>query len=411
MPKVSPMVHRRLPNPSELRELLRPAPLTLDATARRLSRAASIADLRTLARRRTPRAVFDYTDGAAGVGELALRRARETFARLEFHPSVLHDVSKVNPTTTILGKPSAQPFALAPTGFTRMMHTEGESAVVAVAEQADIPYTLSTMGTTTIEDVAAAGPGARKWFQLYLWRDRAPAKDLLERAVAAGYDTLMLTVDTPVAGARLRDVRNGMTVPPQLTLRTFVDGATHPRWWFDLLTTEPLSFASLTSSEGTVGELIDRVFDPALTVADLEWARGQWPGKLVVKGVQSVADAERVVAAGADGVLLSNHGGRQLDRAPVPLELVPAVRAKLEDRAEVLVDSGITTGADVVAAIALGAHAALVGRAYLYGLMAGGQRGVARAVQILSDEVARTMALLGVNSVDELRPEHITFRP
>jgi len=405
------MVHRRLPNPSELRELLRPAPLTLDATARRLSRAASIADLRTLARRRAPRAVFDYTDGAAGVGELALRRARETFARLEFHPSVLHDVSRVNPTTTILGKPSAQPFALAPTGFTRMMHTEGERAVVAVAEQADIPYTLSTMGTTTIEDVAEAAPGARKWFQLYLWRDRAPAKDLIERAVAAGYDTLMLTVDTPVAGARLRDVRNGMTVPPQLTLRTFVDGATHPRWWFDLLTTEPLSFASLTSSEGTVGELIDRVFDPAITMADLEWARGQWPGKLVAKGVQSVADAQRVVAAGADGVLLSSHGGRQLDRAPVPLELVPSVREAVDGRAEVLVDTGFTTGADVVAAIAMGAHAALVGRAYLYGLMAGGQRGVARAVQILSDEVARTLALLGVNTVGELRPEHVTFRP
>ena len=405
------MVHRRLPNPSELRELLRPAPLTLDATARRLSRAASIADLRTLARRRAPRAVFDYTDGAAGVGELALRRSRETFARLEFHPSVLHDVSKVNPTTTILGKPSAQPFALAPTGFTRMMHTEGERAVVAVAEQADIPYTLSTMGTTTIEDVAEAAPGARKWFQLYLWRDRAPAKDLIERAVAAGYDTLMLTVDTPVAGARLRDVRNGMTVPPQLTLRTFVDGATHPRWWFDLLTTEPLSFASLTSSEGTVGELIDRVFDPAITMADLEWARGQWPGKLVAKGVQSVADAQRVVAAGADGVLLSSHGGRQLDRAPVPLELVPSVREAVDGRAEVLVDTGFTTGADVVAAIAMGAHAALVGRAYLYGLMAGGQRGVARAVQILSDEVARTLALLGVNTVGELRPEHVTFRP
>ncbi|HEX4247010.1 MAG TPA: alpha-hydroxy acid oxidase [Pseudonocardia sp.] len=405
------MVHRRLPNPSELRELLRPAPLTLDATGRRLSRAASIADLRTLARRRTPRAVFDYTDGAAGVGELALRRARETFNRLEFHPSVLHDVSKVNATTTILGKPSAQPFALAPTGFTRMMHTEGETAVVAVAEQADIPYALSTMGTTTIEDVAAAGPGARKWFQLYLWRDRAPAKDLIDRAAAAGYDTLMLTVDTPVAGARLRDVRNGMTVPPQLTLRTFVDGATHPRWWFDLLTTEPLSFASLTHSEGTVGELIDRVFDPAITMADLEWARGQWPGKLVAKGVQSVADAQRVVAAGADGVLLSSHGGRQLDRAPVPLELVPSVREAVDGRAEVLVDTGFTTGADVVAAIALGAHAAMVGRAYLYGLMAGGQRGVARAVQILSDEVARTMALLGVNSVGELRPEHVSFRP
>jgi len=238
-----------------------------------------------------------------------------------------------------------------------------------------------------------------------------PGADQVERAVAAGYDTLMLTVDTPVAGARLRDVRNGMTVPPQLTLRTFVDGATHPRWWFDLLTTEPLTFASLTSSEGTVAELIDRVFDPAITMADLEWMRGQWPGKLVAKGVQSVADAQRVVAAGADGVLLSSHGGRQLDRAPVPLELVPSVREAVDGRAEVLVDTGFTTGADVVAAIAMGAHAALVGRAYLYGLMAGGQRGVARAVQILSDEVARTMALLGVNTVGELRPEHVSFRP
>ncbi|MDT7561047.1 MAG: hypothetical protein QOI68_5517, partial [Pseudonocardiales bacterium] len=336
---------------------------------------------------------------------------RAAFARVEFRPSVLHDVSAVDTGRDVLGRRSAWPFAFAPTGFTRMMHTEGERAVVAVAEQAGIPYTLSTMGTTTIEDVAAAGPGARKWFQLYLWRDRAPAKDLIERAVAAGYDTLMLTVDTPVAGARLRDVRNGMTVPPQLTLRTFVDGATHPRWWFDLLTTEPLTFASLTSSEGTVAELIDRVFDPAITMADVEWLRGQWPGKLVAKGVQSVADAERVVAAGADAVLLSSHGGRQLDRAPVPLEIVPAVREAVDGRAEVLVDTGFTTGADVVAALAMGAHAALVGRAYLYGLMAGGQRGVARAVQILSDEVARTMALLGVNSVTELRPHHVSLRP
>jgi L-lactate dehydrogenase (cytochrome) len=405
------MVTRRLPRPAELRELLRPAPITLDGTARRLARAASIEDLRALARRRAPRAVFDYTDGASGVGELALRRARDTFRRLEFHPSVLHDVSAVDPSTTVLGGPSAQPFALAPTGFTRMMHTEGESAVVAVAQEAGIPYALSTMGTTTIEDMAAAGPAARKWFQLYLWRDRAPAKDLLERAQAAGYDTLMLTVDTPVAGSRLRDVHNGLTIPPQLTARTVLDGAMHPRWWFDLLTTEPLTFASLTSTEGTVAEMIDRVFDPAITMADLEWLRGVWPGALVAKGVQSVADARRVVDAGADGVLLSSHGGRQLDRAPVPLELVPAVREAVDGRAEVLVDTGITTGADVVAAVALGAHAALVGRAYLYGLMAGGRRGVARAVRILSDEVARTMAMLGVTSVDQLRPDHVRIRP
>jgi L-lactate dehydrogenase (cytochrome) len=354
--------------------------------------------------------VFDYTDGAAGVGELALRRARETYERLEFHPNVLRDVSNIDTTTMILGRPSAQPFALAPTGFTRMMHTEGERAVVAVAERERIPYALSTMGTVTIEEMAKAAPGARRWFQLYLWRDRAPAKDLLQRASAAGYDTLMLTVDTPVAGARLRDVRNGLTIPPRLALRTFLNGARHPRWWFDLLTTEPLTFANLTDTGGTVAELIDRMFDPALAIADLEWARERWPGKLVAKGVQSVADARRVVDAGADGVVLSNHGGRQLDRASVPLELVPAVREALEGRGEVLVDTGIMTGADVVAAIAFGAHAALVGRAYLYGLMAGGERGVARAVRILTDEVARTMALLGVSRVAELRREHVSLR-
>jgi L-lactate dehydrogenase (cytochrome) len=404
------MVHRRMPRPAELRELLRPAPLTLDVTQRRLERAGSIADLRELAQRRAPRAVFDYTDGAAGVGELALRRARETYARLEFHPTALRDVSAISTETMILGEPSAQPFALAPTGFTRMMHTEGERAVVAVAERERIPYALSTMGTVTIEEMAAAGPGARKWFQLYLWRDRGPAKDLLERAAAAGYDTLLLTVDTPVAGARLRDIHNGLTIPPRLSLRTFVDGALHPRWWFDLLTTEPLTFASLTDTGGTVANLIDRVFDPALTMADLEWARGHWPGKVVAKGVQSVADAEKIVAAGADAVLLSSHGGRQLDRAPVPLELVPAVREAVDGRAEVLVDTGITTGADIVAAVAMGAHAALVGRAYLYGLMAAGERGVARAVRILADEVARTMALLGVSDVDQLRPDHVSFR-
>jgi L-lactate dehydrogenase (cytochrome) len=274
-----------------------------------------------------------------------------------------------------------------------------------------IPYTLSTVGTTTIEEVAAAAPDARKWFQLYLWRDRAPAKDLVQRAADAGYDTIMLTVDTPVGGARLRDVHNGLTVPPALSLKTFVDGARHPHWWFNLLTTEPLTFASLESSEGTVAELINRVFDPALTMNDVEWLRDTWPGKLVVKGIQSVEDARRVVDAGADAVLLSNHGGRQLDRAPVPLELVEPTVQAVGDRAEVLVDTGITHGADVLAAIALGARAALVGRAYLYGLMAGGQLGVEKAVTILAGEIVRTLQLIGVNSVDELRPSHVRLRP
>jgi L-lactate dehydrogenase (cytochrome) len=292
-----------------------------------------------------------------------------------------------------------------------MMHHEGERAVASVAEEVGIPYALSTLGTTTIEEVAAAAPGARKWFQLYLWRDRAPAKELVQRATEAGYDTLLLTVDTPVGGARLRDVHNGLTIPPALSMRTFVDGARHPHWWFNLLTTEPLKFASLTSTEGTPADLIARVFDPALTIADVEWLRGTWPGKLVVKGIQSVEDARRVVDAGADAVLLSNHGGRQLDRAPVPLELVEPTVQAVGDRAEVLVDTGITHGADVLAAIALGARAALIGRAYLYVLMAGGRLGVEKAVAILAGEIVRTLQLIGVNSVDELRREHVRLRP
>ncbi len=402
------MVQRRLPRPSELAPLLRPAPFVRDATERRLRRAASIADLRRIARRRTPRAVFDYCDGSAD-GEHTLRRARETFAGVEFRPSVLHDVSSVDTGRDILGKRSAFPFVFAPTGFTRMMHTEGERAVASVAEEIGVPYALSTMGTTTIEDLTAAAPNARLWFQLYLWRDRSFGKDLVQRAAAAGYDTLMLTVDTPVGGARLRDVRNGLSIPPALSLRTFLDGALHPNWWFDLLTTEPLTFSTLQTA-GTPEQVINRVFDPALTMDDVDWLRGTWPGKLVIKGIQSVGDARRVVDAGADAVLLSNHGGRQLDRAPVPLELVEPTVQEVGDRAEVLVDTGVLSGGDVLAAVALGARAALVGRAYLYGLMAGGRAGVARAAQILIGEVTRTLQLLGVASVDELGPQHVRLR-
>ena len=386
-------VPRRLPRPAELRSLLRPRPVQLDGTERRLGRAASIPDLRTIARRRTPRAVFDYADGAAD-NELSLHRAREAFSKIEFQPSVLNDVSNTDTGCDILGRHSTLPFALAPIGFTRMMHHEGERAVASVAQQVGIPYALSTLGTTTIEAVAEAAPEARKWFQLYIWRDRAPVADLVARAAAAGYDTLILTVDVPVAGARLRDVRNGLTVPPTISLRTFLDGASHPHWWFNLLTTEPLTFAGFTSTEGNVADLINRVFDPSLNMGHLEWLRSIWTQSLVVKGVQSVADARRVVDAGADAVLLSNHGGRQLDRAPVPLELLPEVVEAVGERAEIFVDTGILDGADVVAAIALGARAALVGRAYLYGLMAGGQRGVARAVEILGAEIQRTMQLL-----------------
>jgi L-lactate dehydrogenase (cytochrome) len=382
----------------------------LDATARRLAGAASVGDLRRLAAKRAPRAVFDYTDGGAG-DEISLARARDAFSRVEFVPNVLRDVSQVDTSTTLLGRPSALPLAFAPTGFTRMMHTQGEPAVARVAARTGIPYALSTMGTTSVEALAEAAPDARRWFQLYLWRDRERSRDLVSRAAAAGYEALVLTVDTAVPGPRLRDVRNGLTLPPSLTLRTFLDGALHPAWWVDLVTTEPLEFASLNRFEGTVAELAAQMFDPGATITDVEWLRQAWTGPLVVKGVQSVQDACAVVDAGADAVVVSNHGGRQLDRAPTPLEQLPAVLDAVGDRAEVYLDGGVLTGGDVVAAVAMGARACLVGRAYLYGLMAGGERGVARAAEILAREIAGTMALLGVTSVAAIRPEHVRLRP
>ncbi|MET9021371.1 alpha-hydroxy acid oxidase [Actinopolymorpha sp. NPDC004070] len=399
---------RRLPRCSELRPLVRTRRPELDATKRRLDRALTIADLRAVAKRRTPRAPFDYTDGAAE-GEVTLNRARSLFHRLQFNPSILRDVSRVDPSTTILGRPSAYPFAFAPTGFTRMMQHEGEPAVARVAQRTGIPYALSTMGTTSIEDVAAAAPEADKWFQLYVWTDRAAGKDLVDRSLAAGYTTLVLTVDVPVAGARLRDVRNGMTIPPSLTPKTILDMGMHPAWWLNLLTTEPLTFASLSDWPGTVAELINHMFDPSVTFDDLAWMREVWPGSLVVKGIQNVDDARKVVDLGVDGVVISNHGGRQLDRAPVPLQLLPKVVDAVAGRAEVYIDTGVMTGADIVAACALGARAVLIGRAYLYGLMAGGERGVQRAVEILGSEITRTMQLLGAAEVGELRPEHVTL--
>lgn len=400
------MVDRQIPQWSELKPLLRPKPFRLSATERRLADALTIADLRTVARRRTPRSVFDYTDGAAEA-EISLRRARSLFRNLEFRPSILHDVSAVDTTTTMLGKPAAVPFSFAPTGFTRMMHHEGERAVARVAERRGIPYALSTMGTTSIEDVAAAAPDARKWFQLYVWKDRSAGEDLMARAKAAGFEALQLTVDVPVAGARHRDTRNGFSLPPALTVKTVLDAGMHPAWWMNLLTTKPLTFASLTTWDGTVAELLDTLFDPSMTIADLEWLRSAWDGPLVIKGIQTVEDAQLVTDAGADAIVLSNHGGRQLDRAPVPLRLLPDVVDAVGDRTEVWMDTGILSGADVVAALALGADATMVGRAYLYGLMAGGERGVDRAAEILTREVRRTMALLGVTRVDELGPQHV----
>ena len=314
----------------------------------------------------------------------------------------------VDTSSTVLGGPVALPFGIAPIGFTRMMHAEGEIAGAKAAAAAGIPFSLSTMGTTTIEDVAAASPGARHWFQLYLWKDRERSMALVERAAHAGFDTLLVTVDVPVAGARLRDRRNGLSIPPQLTLSTVANAITKPAWWFNFLTSEPLAFASLDRWPGTVGELLDTMFDPTLTFDDLAWIKQQWPGKLVVKGVQSLDDAKKLATLGVDAITLSNHGGRQLDRAPVPFHLLPEVVREVGKDLEVHLDTGIMSGADVVASIALGATFTLVGRAYVYGLMAGGRQGVDRAIHILASEVTRTMRLLGVKNLAELVPAHVT---
>jgi L-lactate dehydrogenase (cytochrome) len=393
-----------------VRELIRPQPFQWNRTRRQLDRAASISDLRDLASKRVPRAVFDYTDGAAE-SESSLRRCREAFARVEFVPRVLRDVSTVETATTILGAPADLPMIFAPTGFTRMMHHQGEPAVARVAKKSGVPYVLSTLGTTSPEDLAAGARGTDIWFQLYVWRDRAASTELIDRVAASGYRVLVLTVDSPVAGARLRDVRNGLTVPPALTLKTLLSSAAHPAWWMNLLTTEPLRFASLRSWEGTVAELMNKTLDPGVTIDDLDWLRSRWSGPLIVKGVQSVADARLVVEHGADGVVLSNHGGRQLDRAPVPLEQLPYVVDALGDRAEIFLDGGVLSGGDVIAAVAHGARACLVGRAYLYGLMAGGQAGVQRAADILRRDLIRTMQLLGVTQLGDLTPATVRLRP
>jgi len=401
------MVKRQVPKPAEIFELMKFKKPTLSPKKRRLDAALTIEDLRVIAKRRTPKAPFDYTEGAAE-GEISIARARQAFQDIEFHPSILKDVPSVNTAREVLGGPTALPFAIAPTGFTRLMQTEGEIAGAGAAGAAGIPFSLSTVGTASIETVKEANPNGRNWFQLYVMRDRDLSFGLVERAAKAGFDTLLFTVDTPVAGARHRDKRNGFAIPPQLTPGTILNAIPRPAWWLNFLTTEPLTFASFSSTGGTVGDLINSMFDPSITFDDLRVIRDMWPGKIVVKGIQNVEDSRRVADLGVDGIVLSNHGGRQLDRAPIPFHLLPGVAREVGKDLEVLIDTGIMSGADIVASVALGARSTLIGRAYLYGLMAGGREGVDKTISILRSEIIRTMQLLEVADLDELGPQHVT---
>jgi isopentenyl diphosphate isomerase/L-lactate dehydrogenase-like FMN-dependent dehydrogenase len=401
-------VRRQFPKPSELAPLLQFSLPTLRRKKRRLEQAYTIWDLRDIAKRRTPKGPFDYTDGSAE-SEVSLDRARQAFRDLEFIPSILKDVSTADLTRKTLGETFSMPVGIAPTGFTRMMQTQGEIAGARAAEKYGIPFTLSTLGTTTIEDVVAAAPEGRNWFQLYMWKDREGSMALVERAKRAGVKNLMLTVDVPAAGQRIRDYRNGLTVPPRLTAGTVINALPRPAWWINFLTTPSIEFASMKNWEGTVGELLDYMFDPTMTWEDLKWIRQQWDGTLTVKGIQNLEDAKKAAKLGADAILLSNHGGRQLDRAPVMLHLLSDIKKEFKKDYEIHIDTGIMHGADVLAAIALGAQYTYVGRAYLYGLMAGGQDGVERALEIMRTQMVRNMKLLGVNSLDELTPKHVRF--
>jgi L-lactate dehydrogenase (cytochrome) len=327
----------------------------------------------------------------------------------------------VDTASTVLGTPVPMPVVLAPTGYTRIADPQGELAVARAAQRAGVPYTLATMATRSIEEVAAASGDGPRWFQVYVWRDRALVRDLVERSAAAGYEALMITVDTANLGRRERDVRRGFTLPPKLGLDTILDGLVHPGWTWRFARSEPILFANVATSKAASGQYdgsqpirlaqkVSSQFDPSLSWKDIEWFRSIWDGPIVLKGIQTVADARLAVEHGIDGIALSNHGGRQLDGAPAILELVAPVADAVGGQVEILCDGGVRRGSDVVKALALGANACMVGRAYLYGLGAAGELGVECVLRWMIEELRRTMALVGVTSIGEISAEHVRRR-
>jgi L-lactate dehydrogenase (cytochrome) len=395
---------------SEIRQLIQMRPVELDATRRRLAACHDIADLRAMGRRLTPRPVFDYVDGGADE-ELSVRANTRSFRRWRFQPRTLVNVSEADTSARFLDLDVPLPLALAPTGYTRMMHPAGEIGAARAAQRHGLPYTLSTMATTPIEAVAqAAQPDL--WFQLYIVRDSGLNKELVDRAASAGYRVLVVTVDCFVTGHRTRDHRNGLVIPPGLTPRTLASIAAKPGYWVRMLRSPAIGFANFARSNVTI-ESTGQLFNPAITWDDVADLRARWPGKLVIKGPLGPADARLATAAGADGLQLSNHGGRQLDRAVPPADTIRAIRETVGPDVSVLVDSGIRHGSDIAVALALGADGCAIGRAYLYGLMAGGEAGIDKALDILAEQFRRTMQLLGVRSVAELRaagPELLVSR-
>jgi L-lactate dehydrogenase (cytochrome) len=375
---------------------------------RRLAKCGNIDDLRLMAKRALPGGVFDYFDGAAE-REWSLANNSAAFENVYLEPRVLTDVSQVNTSTSVMGVHLPYPFAFSPTGFTRIATSAGELAVARVAARRDVPYTLSTLGTRSIEEVAAVSSGPL-WYQLYVWKDRGLSRELVQRAKAAGYKAIMVTVDTAVFGRRERDVRRGFTLPPKIGLETFIDGIKHPRWTIDFLTHEPITFSAVSgrndvdgSTAITLSDYVNSQFDASLSWRDLDWVRSESGLPLMLKGIQTTADARIALSEGVEAIALSNHGGRQYDGSPAPIDLLPPVMDAVGDGMEVLVDGGVRRGADVVKACALGARAVMFGRPYLYGLGAAGETGVEWVIDYFAAGVKRTMALVGATSLAELR--------
>lgn len=385
-----------------MRRLVQLRSVELDTTRRRLAACYDVSDLRRVARRRIPRPVFDYVDGAADE-ELAAARNVAAFRQWRFLPRALADVASVDTAASVLSAGVPVPLVLGPAGYTRMLHPDGETGAARSAVRHGLPYTLSTMAATGIEELRSGVSGGDLWFQLYMLKDRAQAWDLVERAAGNGYRVLVVTVDTVVAGNRLRDQRNGLSIPPELSLRTVASVAGKPGFWVRLLSGPALDYANFAGRPRTTIRQTADFFDPSLDWSDIAEVRSRWADKLVIKGPLGPADARRAVELGVDGIQLSNHGGRQLDRCVAPADLIAPVREAVGPSVSLLVDSGIRHGADVVAALALGADAAVLGRAYLYGLMAGGEAGVDRSLDLLSAQFRSTMRLLGVTSVADLR--------
>ncbi|MET0728479.1 MAG: alpha-hydroxy acid oxidase [Acidimicrobiales bacterium] len=390
-----------------LRSVVRFNRIETDRVERRLARAASVDDLRRIARRRLPGGVFDYIDGGAE-DERTLAANEAAFAAVTYRPRVLRGLPSVDVAAKLLGEPLAYPLVLAPTGFPRIADPAGERAVARAAARAGLPYTLSTLGTRSIEDVRAVSDG-RLWFQVYAWRDRGLVQEMVERAAAARYEALVLTVDTAVFGRRERDVRRGFSLPPTIGLRTVVDGALHPGWTWSFVRSEPIRFANVVgqsvgdgASPVTLSDYINAQFDPALSWTDVDWLRTVWDGPIILKGIQTVEDAVLAADAGVDAIALSNHGGRQLDGAPATFDLVAPVADAVRGRMEIICDGGVRRGSDILKAVAAGATACMAGRAYLYALGAGGERGVDRVLQWFHDDLVRTMSLLGAGTIAEL---------